>query len=161
MKKKPIPMSSPHKPKRIVQVAPEGLSPEELKQWEEEEAVAPEAWRHNNFLVLYQREAQDSMAADLNGKTFFRHLGPIEEVFALTSAMQAVKWQNRPVYEEDFAEFDDEDFVDEGMMVLEDIMAMPDAPEPALPDMSEVDDLIDMLRGSFLDELIKPPKKKK
>jgi hypothetical protein len=161
VKKKPIPMASPHKPKRIEQVAPEGLSPEEQKQWQEEEAIAPEAWRHNNFLVLYQRESQDSIVADLNGKTFFRHLGPIEEVFALTVAMQAAKAQNRPVYEENFEEFSDEDFVDEGMMVLDDIMAVPDAPETDLPDMSEVDNLIDMLRGSFLDELIKPPKKKK
>jgi hypothetical protein len=158
MKTKPIPMSSPHKPRQIVQVAPEGLTPEETKQWEEEAAAAPEAWRHNNFLILYQREQQDSMVADLNGKTFFRHLGTLEEVFALTGAMQAAKWQNQRIYAENFEDFDDEDFVDEGMMVLEDMMDAGDVPEP---DMSEVENLIDMLRGNFLDELIKPPKKKK
>ena len=157
MKKKPIPMSSPHKPKRIVLSAPEGLSPEELKQWEEEEAVSLESWRHNNFLILYRREQQDSIVVDLNGKTFFRHLGAIEEVFALTGAMQAAKWQNRLVYEEDFQDFSDEDFVDEGMMVLDDIMEVPDSPEP---DVSELENLVDMLRVNFLDELIKPPKKK-
>lgn len=158
MKKKPLATSTPHKPRQIVLPAPEGLSPEELKIWEEGEAIAPESWRHNNFFILYRRAEQDSMVVDLNGKTSFRHLGPLEEVFALTSALYAAKAQNRRVYDENFEDFSDEDFVDEGMMILDEIMAMPDSPEP---DLSDVEDLVNMLRGNFLDELIKPPKKKK
>lgn len=159
MKKKPIPMASPHKPRQIEIPVPKGLSPEELKEWEKEAAAAPEAWRHNNFLILHQRAQQDNIVADLNGKTFFRHIGALEEVFALTDAMQAAKWQNQRIYEENFEEFSDEEFFGEGMVVLEDLMD--DVVDPSEPDVTELEDVINMLRDNFLDELIKPPKKKK
>jgi hypothetical protein len=158
VKKKPVYRSLPHKPKRIILPAPDNLTSEQLRQWQEQEEAAPESWRHNNFFILYKREDQDSIVADLNGKTFLRHRGPIEEVFALVNALQAAKWQNRRVYEENFEDLSDDEFVDEGMMVLDDIMAVADSP---LPDLSELQNLTTMLESSFLADLIKPPKKKK
>lgn len=157
MKKKPVPAPMPHKPKRIVLPAPEDLSVEELAEWQLADEDAPEAYRQGHFLILFAREEQSSMVADLNGKTVIHHQGALGEVSALLNALQNVKWQNERVYEETFKDLSDEAFMQQGMMVLDDA---------TVGDLPDADDILDIYnasnttRDSFLDELIKPPKKK-
>jgi hypothetical protein len=157
MKQKPISMPMPHKPKRILLPAPEDLSSEELEQRQQAEEDAPEAYRQAHFLILYSRDEESSLVADLNGKTVIHHVGPLGEVSALLNAMQNAKWQNERVYPESFHELSDEEFMDEGMAALDETMSGESLP-PADPETIRA--ALESLRGSFLEELIKPPKKK-
>ena len=157
MKKKPNFMPAPHKPKRIVMPAPDDLSEDELQQWQQAEEDAPEAYRQGHFLILYSRDEESSMVADLNGKTVIHHLGSLGEVSALINTLQNVKWQNERVYPESFQELSDEAFMEQGMDALDEIMSDETVPPP---DPETIRAALDAMRGNFLEDLIKPPKKK-
>ena len=157
MKKKPIAQSYPRKPRKIEEAVPDGLTPEELEIARAAAESAPESYRQGSFLIMYMSEDKRAVAVDLNEKTAIHHLGDFAEISAIVTALQAVKSQNRLVYEDTFEELTDEEFLEEGLAALEEIMAID---EPTMPAISEVEDLFDTLRGSMLDELIKPPKKK-
>jgi hypothetical protein len=148
---------APHKPRRIIVQPPEDLSPQELEEAQSVEEAAPDAYRQGNFLIMHSPEDERAVAVDLNGKTVIHHLGTFSEITAMVMALQGVRSQNQRVYEDTFEELTDEDFLEEGLAALEDVMAVD---EPPMPDISEVQNLFDTLRGSLLDELIKPPKKK-
>lgn len=157
MKQKPIKQPMPHKPKRIVTPMPEGLSPEDRELFQRMEEDAPETYRQGNFLILYSRDEQSCMVADLNGKTVLRHFGPVEEVFALLTPLQSAKSANQRIYPETFANLSDEEFDDQGMTALDEMMSDGDMIEP---DVSQMRSMVENLRGSLLDELIKLPEKK-
>jgi hypothetical protein len=157
MKKKPFMQPPPHKPRRIIVQPPEDLSAQEMEEAQIVEEAAPDAYRQGNFLIMHSPEDERAVVVDLNGKTVIHHLGTFGEITAMVTVLQGVRSQNQQVYEETFEELTDEEFIEEGMAALEDIMA---TDEPPMPDPGEVRDLLETLRGSFLDELIKPPKKK-
>lgn len=156
MKKKPIKQPMPHKPRRLVLIPPEDLSSQELEAGKEAEQDAPASYRQGNFLILHSPDEDRAVAVDLNGKTVIHHQGTFGEITAIVTLLQGVQSGNQRVYEDTFADLTDDDFLDEGLAALEDIMS---EDEP-LPDPNQMNSLMDMLRDDFLDQLIKPPKKK-
>lgn len=157
MKKKPIRQPMPQKPRRLELIPPEDLSPEELEAIKEAEQGASDSYRQGNFLILHSPDEERAVAVDLNGKTVIHHLGSFSEITAIVTLLQGVKSGNQRVYENTFADLTDDDFLDEGLTALDDIMPVD---EPLLSNSNEMNSLVDMLRDDFLDQLIKPPKKK-
>lgn len=157
MKSKPLPMMQPHKPKRIVLSPPEDLTEEELQEWQQEDEDAPEAYRQGHFLILYMREEETSMVADLNGKSLLHHQGALGEVSAILNAIQNTKWQNERIYEKTFQSLSDDEFMDLGMTVMDSLTTGEDVD---FDDAADIENLTHPQGGNFLDDLIKPPKKK-
>ncbi len=127
---------------------------------DEDVAIDPElekefqSWRYGCFMIVFNTIEESSMIIDLNGSSFVRHLGSLDEVLALVGALLTVRVHGQPLYPDEFTDLEDDAFIVEGMDAMEDIMSAYE--EPDEPDPTEV---YNTLKSQFVNELIKPPKK--
>lgn len=120
MKNKPDRKPLIYKPKRIEEASPQNLTPNDPALLDAALAFAPQTWRHANFLILYRAEnGGEAMAVDLNGKTLLRHRGPLEDVFGLINVLQNATDEGRRIYANLFVDWNDADFLERGLTIME------------------------------------------
>lgn len=113
-----------------------------------------QTWRYGSFMIVFNTIEESSMMVDLNGGTFLRHLGTLDEVLAIVGSLLHTRVHGQQLYPDEFTDLEDGEFIAEGMDAMEDIMAAEEEPE-------EIDpiEVYNALKAQFVNELIKPPKK--
>lgn len=147
--KKPASSEMVYKPKQLQAIPPPGIDDEQMRQFIEHSNEEIQLYRHANFLIIYNTFGQEGSVADLNGKTFLRHTGPVNEIFAIINAIQTLRAQNADkrlerIYPEAMQELSDEEFEDTGFEVMDQFINGDTG--------FDEDDFSDPL-----DDLIKPP----
>jgi hypothetical protein len=158
--KRPSRIPKQFKPRRIRLEPPPDLSAEQREQWlrADEMADAPQTYRHGNFFVVHDVTVHNSSVIDLNGKTFFRHTGPVEEVFLITGAMLNLRAGGGRLYARRFDSMPDALFANAGFVIMDQVLAgnpnidlaalaataeaMPDDDEDEVEDLQDDDDAL-------------------
>jgi hypothetical protein len=115
-----------------------------------------ELWRVGSFFVFHDPTSLSSMIVDLDEQTFIRHGGDIETVFAMLEALQRVRVGGEWLYSPDDFELSDEKFLE---IALPAIAAAAEPPDMLQNDV-DVAHVLENIKGSIIDDLLKPPTKK-
>jgi hypothetical protein len=140
------------KPHRLVMPEIEGV---------ELPVVEVEMWRHGDFLVAHYPAIPGSIIVDLDGETYIKREGGIEEAFAIVDALYGIKLKGKRMLPPLEPDISDTDFI----ITCTENMAMLGGSGGSEPDLADDPETFQHIYRSaqddLLNELIKPPKKDK